>query len=193
MIDDVRLSLSRLAVGKAKVNYLVAKSVNLVCEQKEIESILSKFIFSNDVECLVELEVLHLALFLLGMRPVQHLLLVGQVVVEFLRDVSSVMHMRLQIGGRGQFEHVGVEGGHFGLHVVKQVGLLHVGALHLHRNFFEEFLNLQIFINYLALEQHCVRLAIHAVQGSQTHVTEAVRVHRVQSKVCLGGVIRDKH
>ena len=186
-------SLLSLSIGEAYVNNLVAEGVYLVCEHEEVKSVLSEFVFGDDIECLVELEILHFALLLLCVRAVQHLLLIGDVVVQFLTHVGRVVHMTLQIGGRGQFEHVCVEGGHFRLHVVEQVRLLHVGTLHLHGDFFEEFLNLQVFLNYVALLHNGLRLPVHLVKRGEADVGEAVGVEGVQTKVGLGGVVCDKH
>ena len=190
---DSICSLLSLSIGKAYVNNLVAKGVYLVGKHKEVKSVLSEFVFGDDIERLVELEILHFALLLLCVRAVEHLLLIGDVVVEFLAHVGGVVHVALQIGGRGQFEDVGVEGGHFGLHVVEQVRLLHVTALHLHRDFFEEFLNLQVFLNYVALLHNGLSLPVHLVKRGEADVGKAVRVEGVQTEVGLGGVVCDKH
>ena len=54
--------------------------------------------------------------------------------------------MGAEVVGGGEFEEVGVEGGHCGLDVVEEVGLLHVGALDFYGDLFEHFFNFELIL-----------------------------------------------
>lgn len=61
--------------------------------------------------------------------------------------------MLTQVVRRRQLEKVGVECGHRGLDVVEQVGLLHVAAINLHRDLFEELGQREFVLDDIGLEQ----------------------------------------
>ena len=64
--------------------------------------------------------------------------------IEALRDFCGRVHMRLKVGGLGQLEHIGVEGGHLRPNIVEQIGLLHVVALDTHWDLVEHLLGIQV-------------------------------------------------
>lgn len=65
---------------------------------------------------------------------------------QLLSRLDGLVNVRAEVVRRYQLEHIGVEGWHSRLNVVKKVCLLHVRSVNLNWYFFEEFFDLQVLL-----------------------------------------------
>ena len=103
--------------------------------------------------------------------------------IKALGDLKSTINMPAKIVWCCHLEHICVERGHFGLYVVEEVGLLHMGALNLDGDFFKELVNLEARVSNRHLRDSGDDLAFSNLEASSCLFRESIGMEWVQTIV----------
>ena len=178
--------------GDATLVQLRAQSVYLLAQQKVVHFVACSIVSSSlGHKTTLGRGTLRAACLHLGVGLDQLLLSLCLVLSELLRRLASLMHMAAEVVLTDELENVCVEGRHRRLDVVKEVSLLDVAAVDLHKHLLEELTDAEAVLVDLLLDDVGDHLSLRSGESSDRFLGEAVSLDRLKPIVALLGVVHN--